>query len=83
MYKGRDVVGVWLKGAAQHLEVPSQAFSMAVKRSGLGHNQEKRSFLEEESEDTVITDHNSVRRSCSCGYLDQLPSDIAAGLRRG
>lgn len=83
MSKGRPLVGLWLNGAGKHLTVPVQVFSKAVKDSGLGHNHDKRPFLKMDSCDTVITDANSIRRSCSCTYLDLLPPDLVADIERG
>ena len=80
---GRQLVGVWLKGAAEYLQVTSQVFTKAVKESGLGYNQDKCPFLKDGCKDTVFTDRNIMRRSCSCAYLEQLPSDVVAGIRRG
>ena len=77
---GRHLVGVWLKGAAEYLQVTSQVFTKAVKENGLGYNQDKRPFLKDGCKDTVFTDRNIVR---SCAYLEQLPSDVVAGIRRG
>lgn len=81
--KGRQLVGVWMKGAAQYLHITSQAFTKAVKESGLGYNQDKRPFLKDGSKDTVFTDSSTVRRSCTCAFLDDLPSDVVAGIRTG
>ena len=80
---GRQLVGVWLRGAAQYLSVTSQAFCKAVKDSGLGYNQDKRPFLQEGSRSHLFTEDNISRRSCSCVYLDALPADVAAGIRKG
>lgn len=81
--KGKQLVGVWMKGAVQYMPITSQAFTKAIKESGLGYNQDKRPFLKDGSKDAVFTDTSTVRRSCTCAFLDQLPSDIVAGIRTG
>ena len=74
--QGEPLVGLWMKGAGKYLQVSVQVFTKAVKDSKMGHNQDKRLFLSENSEDTVITENNSRRRSCSCVHLNKLPSDL-------
>ncbi len=83
VHKGEPIVGVWMKGAGKHLQVPVQVFTKSVKESKMGHNQDKRPFLIEDSEDAAITDNNSIRRSCSCVYLKMLPSDLVLDIKRG
>ena len=82
-YQGKPIVGIWIKGAAKYLDVTCQVFTRSVIECDLGHNQEKPPFLKENCKDTAITDNNSVRRSCTCGYLDELTSGLAEGLKQG
>ncbi len=58
--------------------------SSVSKREQNGQQpRDKRPFLTEDSEDTAITDNNSIRRSCSCVYLKMLPADMVLDIKRG
>lgn len=80
---GRQLVGVWTKGAAQYLHITYHTFSTAVKESGFVYNQDTWPFLKDRSKDTIFTDSSTVRMSCTSAYLDELPSDVVAGIRTG
>ncbi len=75
---GREVLVVWVKGAEPYLPVSGAAFTRAVRLSGIGSTQEKRSFLSKEGEGVTITDSNSARHSCNAIFLDELTDEMSS-----
>ena len=63
------VVALWMSGVNEIVDIDPQ-FSVTVRRMKIGKSC-KRAFLKPGCKDTVIvTDKNSVRRSCMALYLD-------------
>ena len=79
---GREVFVVWVKGAVPYLPVTGTSFTRAVRLSGMGSTQEKRSFLVEGGEGLTISENNSVRRSCNAIFLDAVTGDMASEIRQ-
>lgn len=80
----REVLAIWLKEGIKHMTTTQSAFTTAVRKSGLGRNQEKRDFLAPSSTDTFITKNvNNTRQSCTAVFLDMLPQDLMTELKAG
>ena len=79
--EGREVIAVYAKQASTHLKITPAAFTIAVRKSGIGKTQEKRYFLARECKDRFIKkDINTVRQSCCAVFLDALPECLATEL---
>ena len=79
----REVLAVWLKGCPPHVIEDFDNLQSAVKKSQMG-KAEKRDFLNTQSEDSYITQGvNNIRRSCTVIYLDTLPEELTAELKKG
>lgn len=80
----REVMVVWLKEGMKYISVSPCTFTDAVRRSGMGRNQEKRDFLGLNSSDvSIVKNDNNVRRSCTAVFLDKLPLSLNTELRDG
>ena len=67
-----------------HVQEDYSKVTSAIKQTGVGKNGEKRDFLLTTSNETFITQGiNNVRRSCSVIFLDKLPIQLAAQLKKG
>ena len=73
-----------MKEGVKYIRATPCTFMDAVRKSGMGRNQEKRDFLELNSSDTcIIKNGNNVRRSCTAVFLDRLPLSLTTGLKDG
>ena len=64
-----------------YLPVTGTSFTRAVRLSEIGVTQEKRNFLLPGKENLVITESNSIRRSCNAIFLDAIPKDMCSDLQ--
>ena len=80
----REVLAIWIKSCMSHVQEDYSKVTSAIKQTGVGKNGEKRDFLLTTSNETFITQGiNNVRRSCSVIFLDKLPTQLAAELKKG
>ena len=79
----REVLAVFLKDCLEDFSM----LPKAVINSKMGENGKKRDFLDysaKEDGQTYITQgKNATRKSCLVIYLDTLPDDLAANLKKG
>ena len=75
---------VWMKEGMKYIGTSSSTFTDAVRKSGMGQNQEKRDFLQLHSRDTaIVKNRNNVRRNCTAVFLNKLPVSLKTGLKDG
>ena len=80
----REVLAIWIKSCMSLVQEDCSKVTSAVKQTDMGKNGEKRNLLLTTSNATFITQGiNNIRRSCTVIFLDKLPTQLAAELKRG
>ena len=80
----REVLVIWIKSCMSHVQEDCSKVTSAIKQTDMGKNGEKHDFLLTTSNVTFITQGiNNVQRSCTVIFLDKLPTQLAAELKRG
>ena len=80
----REILAVWIKSCMSHVQDDYNKVTAAIKQTDMGKNAEKRDFLLTTSNATYITQGiNNIRRSCIAIFLDKLPPQLAAELKKG
>ena len=80
----REVLAVWIKNCMSHVQDDYNKVTAAIKQTDMGKNAEKRDFLLTTSNATYITQGiNNIRRGCIAIFLDKLPPQLAAELKKG
>lgn len=79
----REVLAVWIKSCMSHVQDDYNKVTAAIKQTDMGKNAEKRDFLLTTSNATYITQGiSNIRRSCIAIFLDKLPPQLAAELKK-
>ena len=83
--EGKEVLAVYTKKACELISVTPAAFTLAVRKSGLGRTQIKKHFLKEGCGSAVVCvqqrSDNTVNRSCCAIFLKEIPADICSTLK--
>ena len=84
--EGHPSLAIWTSRAVTYTSSSLYAINSAVRVSGIGKTQEKRSFLRSGCSDPdVVRGVNDVRQSCIALFLDdpRWPPDLLARLKKG
>ena len=80
----REVLAIWMKSCMSQVQENYTNLTAAIKQTDMGKNAEKRDFLHTSSNATYITQGtNNTRRSCVAIFLDKLPPQLKAELKKG
>ena len=80
----REVLAIWMKSSKSQVQENYTNMTAAAKQTDMGKNAEKRDFLHTSSNATYITQGtNNIRRSFIAIFLDRLPPQLEAELKKG